>query len=424
MDVLRKILAGLCALLFVLIGLVALLLFNFERRAFNPSTYKQALADQNIYEQVPALVGAMMTATINREPCADNPIACRIEARPPQALACFESALGKQAFDDIVFGGRQPSGREIEQAQGCLDQYPLPPVEPEDGPPTFIINLTAEEWQDLVTALLPPEEMKSLMDQVFDSIFAVLNGRAETASLDVTSFKNRLSGPAGVEAVLTMLHAQPPCTVDQIAAMTISTLNLQGNLELCSPSDELAFVIQPLIEINLQLAVLAIPDQVTIIGPQMDLSGEATPLESMRILRLAMRLTPLAPLMFLLGLTIFGVRSLTNWLRWWGWPFLVLGVLGLLIGLSSGPLLSLALTQILLRRLPDYLPVGVVDLGGQVVDAIVREILKPVVWESLLFVVISGTMLFIAGRIPVRASHSAAAEAETEIFNDQRPSST
>jgi hypothetical protein len=424
MDAIRKTLAGLCAVLFVITAPAALLLFNLDRRALNANTYKHAFADQGIYDQVPVLVGEMLVASSAYDPCETNLIACRAEARSPEAVACFELALGAREYQALVSGRQSPTEAQAEQAGDCLNRYPPPPADEQGGPPSFVKNLSAQDWQRIIQTLLPPDELKSLVDQALDSIFAVLNGRADSANMDMTNFKRRLTGPAGVEAAMSLLRAQPPCTLEQAARMTISALSLDGDLELCSPSDELAFIIQPLVEINLQLAALGVPDQVTLIPGTFNLAGDGTPLERFRRLRLVLRLGLLIPLVFLLGITAFAVRTPKTWLKWWGWPFLITGLLGALIGFLSAPILNLALTTLLTRMLPAYLPVGIVELGSDLTGAIVRQLLKPMAWESLTLALISGVMLFFAARIDRQETRLAASEAGTEIFNDKPSSNT
>lgn len=415
MDAIRKTLAGLCALFFVITAVAALLLFNLERRALNSSTYKQALHDQGIYEQLPALVGEMMVASAAYDPCVTNLIACRPEERSPEAVACFEAALGARAYQALISGRERPTDEQAQQAQECLDRFPPPPTQQEGGPPAFIKNLSAEDWQAILGALLPPAELKTLVDQALDSIFAVFNGRADSATVDLTAFKRRLTGPAGVEAVSALMRAQPPCTFEQAAEMTISALSQDGDLELCNPSEELAFIVQPLIEINLQLAAVGIPDQLTLIPRSVNLAGDGTPLERLRNVRLILRLTPIVPLVFLLALTALAVRSSVTWLRWWGWPFLLTGLLGAMIGFLSAPVLNLTITALLTRRLPAYVPVGIVELGSDITGAVVRQMLKPMAWESLVLALVAGAMLYAAARLERKAVVATAAGAQTEI---------
>ncbi len=44
LNILARIIAVVCAILFVATALTALFLYNLEQRAFNPNTYKEALS--------------------------------------------------------------------------------------------------------------------------------------------------------------------------------------------------------------------------------------------------------------------------------------------------------------------------------------------------------------------------------------------
>ncbi len=66
---------------------------------------------------------------------------------------------------------------------------------------------------------------------------------------------------------------------------------------------------------------MAIPDQLTLLSapPQND------PRDKLQTARMVMRLSPILPLGFLLLMTIITVRSLKNWLDWWGIPLFITG---------------------------------------------------------------------------------------------------
>jgi hypothetical protein len=63
-----RFLAALCAILFVATGVLALLLFNLEQKAFSSETYKQAFQDQGLYEQAPALIAGLLTNSTGETP--------------------------------------------------------------------------------------------------------------------------------------------------------------------------------------------------------------------------------------------------------------------------------------------------------------------------------------------------------------------
>ena len=60
----------------------------------------------------------------------------------------------------------------------------------------------------------------------------------------------------------------------------------------------------------------------------------------LKFTRPLMRLSPLLSIVLLLLVTLFGVRSFKGWLRWWGIPFLVVGIL-----LGVGVLAATAVTR-------------------------------------------------------------------------------
>jgi len=64
MDIFRKIIAGICAVLFVISGVIALFAFNIESKAFNSATYKQAFENQNLYERMPEILANALHTSI------------------------------------------------------------------------------------------------------------------------------------------------------------------------------------------------------------------------------------------------------------------------------------------------------------------------------------------------------------------------
>ena len=60
LNILAKIIAIVCVILFIVTALAALLLYNLEQRAFNPDTYKEALVNENFYQSLPSLLGQIL----------------------------------------------------------------------------------------------------------------------------------------------------------------------------------------------------------------------------------------------------------------------------------------------------------------------------------------------------------------------------
>jgi len=153
-------LAGICAILFIASSVIALLLFNIERKAFSSETYKRAFEDQKLYERMPGVLAISLSTSL----------------------------------------------AETGNANPLLNL------------------LSAEDWERSITTLLPPDELKAITDQVLDSTFDYLNGKTDSAVISLLPIKGRLNSEAGVQAVTGLLQAQPDCTTEQLLQIGISAL--------------------------------------------------------------------------------------------------------------------------------------------------------------------------------------------------------
>ncbi len=399
-TLLANFLAGLNAILFVITAIIALFLFNLERQAFDPDTYKKALLSENIYERMPAILGEILASSANFNPCSSNPIACGAEERSPEAVACFENALDQDTYLTLSQNKRTPTNAELQSAQSCIDQYNQPPDSSAiGGPPTYLDNLTAKDWETIISAILPPDIIKTMTEQSFNQIFAYINGDVASAQLSMIAFKARLAGPDGVNAVLTLMNAQPPCAQEQLDQMMAGFPQDKQKFEICSPPAEIIEAIRPLIKMQLIGALAGIPDQVTLIKPEGTGTDGMTPLQAIKLARSIMRLFFLIPLIFLLGILIFVVRSRIAWLRWWGWPMMIAGIFGSAIGFISSPLINFYLPKFIAGRMPFFMPAVIVKTSGDLASAIACQIMNPVGWEGLILSLIGLAMILYAATI-------------------------
>lgn len=153
-------LATLCAILFIITGAAALLLFNIEQRAFDSATYKQAFERQHLYDRMPAILATAVQSMIAQNPGA----------------------------------------------------YP------------FLKELSAEDWQATIASLLPPEELRAVADGALDSTFDYVNRESDVAVITLVPIKARLAGQTGVDIVTQFLSTQPACTIDQLQQMALGFL--------------------------------------------------------------------------------------------------------------------------------------------------------------------------------------------------------
>ena len=99
MRTLGKFSAGVCAILFVITGVLALLFFNIERKAFSAETYKQAFEKQQLYDRMPGILAQVLTSAIRQNPLVN----------------------------------------------------------------AYLKSLTVQDWESFISALIPPEELKALL---------------------------------------------------------------------------------------------------------------------------------------------------------------------------------------------------------------------------------------------------------------------
>jgi len=283
----------------------------------------------------------------------------------------FDAAVYKRAFEKQNLYARTPQ---------ILATALFSTISGNPATDPYLKELTLEDWTGTIASILPPEELKALTNSALDSVFDYLNDRTDSAVITLLPIKARLTGPAGMELVQKILGAQPACTAEQL--LQIGQGLLGGDIALCNPPPELVGLMTPLIESQLQILSFSIPNEVTLVA---NVQGDPTtdPRAGLRQVRTLMRITPVFPLFFLFCLTIFAVRSLTDWLQWWGYPFLITGTAGLLIGLAGAPLLGFLVQSILEIYSSGLLPPILFSALRETISAVAGEILRPVLIEGL-----------------------------------------
>ena len=327
METVKKTLATICAILFILSTVVALFAFNFDRTAFTPETYQTAFAKDDFYNRLPSLMAGAISSNITNQ----NNL--------PVVL---------QGADSTLLEG-------------------------------FFRNL------------LPPDTLKAMGDAALDSTFSYINMETDSAHLTLIPLKASLAGDAGLQSIYSLLAAQPNCTFLQITQMGIDLLS-GGQLQLCNPPAELYSLITPIVQEQLRLTALAIPDEIEIIRAPL----ENDPRTRLRDTRFLMRFSPILPIILLFTLTILAVRSIKDWLGWWGVPLLISGGIVFVLSLVGAPLVKVILQGILAARLPSFLPPFLLDLAGNLASAMAEALLRPVLWQGLILTIMGAGMAVIS----------------------------
>ena len=326
MKTLAKTLAIICAVLFVITGVLALFLFTVEQKAFSAKTYKLAFVQQRVYEQMPSILAASIAENENTDP--------------------------------------------------------------------LLKGISRDDWEKIVASLLPPEELKSLTDDALVSVFDYLNGKTDSAVISLLPFKRHLVGDSGVQAVKQVLVTQPDCTAEQLVQIGLNLIS-GGELILCNPPAGMIDMFAPMMETQLQVMTLGIPDEITLIKGNQSGTPDDPRIRLSRV-RTTMKLTPILPLLFLFGLTLLIVRNLVDWLKWWGVPFIVIGGISFIMALIGSPALNLLVQRAIQNQGAGSMPPVLISTMQETLGAVVRQILKPVVIEGLFLAVLGIGMVVVS----------------------------
>jgi hypothetical protein len=154
-------------------------------------------------------------------------------------------------------------------------------------------------------------------------------------------------------------------------------------------------LLNPLIESQLQLMTLSIPDEVTLIS-----GAQNNPTNDPRInldrARALMKVTPFFPLFFLFGVSAFAIRSLVEWLKWWGYPFLVTGAVTALTAFLGAPSFDVIAQRLLQTQGSGLMPLVLFSTVQAAISAVMRQILKPVMIEGLVLAGLGLSMVLAA----------------------------
>jgi hypothetical protein len=291
----------------------------------------------------------------------------------------FTADTYQKAFANADFYGKLPVVMAEAMFSTNIDTSQLPIV---------MRGMNQDAWEAFFRTLLPPETLKVMGDDILNSTFAYLNMQTNSVQLSIAPLKASMVSDSGVQAIYTLLNTQPDCSLMQVIQMTIDLLTT-NEMQFCKPPKDSYSILTPAIQGQMQFAALAMPDQITLLSAP----PENDPRIKLRIARMAMRLSPILPLGFLLLMTIFTVNSLKSWLTWWGIPLSITGVLASLMSLGGAPIFGAILQRILENRMPAFLPAILLEYTGDLASAMLKALLQPVFWQGLVIAFIGLIMV-------------------------------
>jgi hypothetical protein len=346
-------------LIFLLSAPAALILFNLDSYVLSPEPYIQALDEEAFRERLPAVISSQIRHSLTYNPCLADPGMC----------------------DD--------SG----------------PDETSSGPPSYLSGLTEDGWQRIFNALLDPAWMQSQTEAVLQAVFHNLEPGVEPVPIQVslTGVKTRLAGEAGLALVRDMLAAQPACTLEQVQVL-LSEQAAGGDIDgflACSPPDEMMAVMEPELRQALALAAAGLPESVELEGLEQfmqfsQVQGGEQGGPDLSSIRLWMRYSPLIPLLCILLIILFSVRSIQDLGRWVGLPLFVVGLSMSAIMFLLPGMLDWVIDSFLLPTLPGTLSTSTSDFVLDFARGVGRSTSTRIGLHALLLFILGGVLVLVA----------------------------
>jgi hypothetical protein len=300
-------------LLFVISAVSSVLLLNARDYLLSPETYTQGLREAQVYDQLPAALADQMRYGNSNNPCLEDPDLCGDEA-------------GSETIEDNSL----------------------------EGMPRYFSSLPDEVWEAVIVQLLDPSWLEAQGSSVLDQIFTLLTEgpRDQQIFISFTGIKERVKSEAGYKAVLEVLQAQPDCSSDQLLELIQSiTSGAINEVELfCNPGEADSGLVEAYIRAGLSQISGTIPPFIELDLPQAFRDAGSPAATALAVLRVIFQYAPWMALFWLLWMTVFAVRDVRSWLRWWGDGFFITGLSLLIIGFAAGPFWRWSTEQMIIAR--------------------------------------------------------------------------
>ena len=365
------ILAGIFVVLFILSTVAVVFSFFPTRQILNPDFYKQTLADEQIYQNLPRVIAQQLASSITQD----------------------------------------GEGSTLT-----------------DNPSINFLILSQEEWESIIIDLLDPNWLQTQTENIIDQFFDILLISPDPVNtpivISLKEVKSRLAGPEGTQAFQHILEAQPPCSVNQLLGLLQLGLGLPTSIDtlLCRPPDYIISELTSVAESFLSSAVDQVPDQVTVELPEKLLESSVSgssldpnqgvipdTIRNLRRINTTILWSPVIPLVFLFLITILAVRSLNDFLLWWGGSLLAAGLISLIFSLSLFPAANWAFSKLIPHESGTYfgltnilIQLGVGDLSRELASRLVMSVVIPAA-----VITIIGFSLLLAFYLLARSSPTA-----------------
>ena len=337
---LARFLAVVFAALFVCTTVAVVFLRPIGTQMLAPQTYKDVLREQRVAERLPELTAD----TIDRAVTA--------------------------------------AGRKVEQSPGAAT----------GDFAGWLQAVSTQDMQTLVGAVLPADYVNGQLDGVVDQFFAYVHSDVKTPSvkLALVDLKQRLSGGVLEDAYVKVLQGKPACAGDAATGLPVGC---------CPPAERLPDVRAQFREM-IGPAVKEMPDSVDLFAARSSAQAEQVframdgVRNKLRTFAAIARWSWVLPVLLLVGVAVFGVRSFRGLLLWWGIPCLLAGLCAAVFALPSAALAGWIFHHLIAPHLPPEVPVLAVDAVLGLVTAVAQVVLSAA-WKMAAWIGLGGLVAVI-----------------------------
>lgn len=217
-----------------------------------------------------------------------------------------------------------------------LEQRQLPAS---DNPPeVFVMQMLQQmshgDWVAFYELVAPTDVMTGLTQQVVDGLQAWLDSGDGDIVIDLQPIKASISAQSQ-QVMSLVLGTLPGCTADQLAQMTAYTTGQAQDIPLCTPPEPFYGVMLDYSVAMLPAVLGSLPDDVDIPQGQLEINNQRAErlTRILRAGRLVLSIGWAGLLIIYLFAIPLGARTLVGVFNWAGWPSLLAGGHGLVLGL-------------------------------------------------------------------------------------------
>lgn len=258
----------------------------------------------------------------------------------------------------------------------------------------LFLRLDQSEWKKVTAILLPDEVLAAYMGSMVDGLYNWLDSDQPLPeiTLDLTLLRGQMTGPQGESLAQVFFESLPPCSQEQVDAFLRDPSAFQSPKHVFEMSCKMPGLPrdQQVEVYELVLARLSgeIPPRVNVVeelggGDRNSTEDIANVKRLLRILRWGTRWSWVLPLICLLLVALFAVRSVGGLGGWWGIPITTGSGMALAASIFLPPTLFRLFADRVASRVPPYLE----QVGLEVMMRVIREIFHPMRLKSLVGVI-------------------------------------